>query len=203
MAPETAYLVIGGGMLLAGAVWVVCLRLLQRQRGWPRVEQGHWRLPGLDPLQAVDRALYLVAGATRVRRQGEYGLAVALGGCIARLDFDSRTGGAELTARLDWTRGARMFGFLMGLLVLVVQPAVILGIGGALWHWFASDPTEEGRRTAWQVVQVAHVLWPPFLVHAIHCHLRRQARSVIDQLVVALEEAAARSPAPGGAETGR
>lgn len=186
MAPETAYLVIGGGVLVAGVVWAVCLHLLQLQRGWPRVEHGQWRLPGLEPSQAVTRALYLVAGNTRVRRRGENGLAVLLGGCIARLDFTHRADGAELTAELDWARGARMFGFLMGLLVLVVQPAVILGIGGALWHWFASDPTDEGRRTAWQVLQVAHVLWPPFLVYAIHLHLRRQARDVIDQLVLEL-----------------
>ena len=186
MAPESAYLVIGGGILVAGTVWAICLGLLQRQHGWPRVEQGAWRLPGLDPAAAVSQALSLVAGSTRVRRRGESGLVVALGGCVARLDFTPAEGGAELTARLDWTRGARMFGFLMALLVLVVQPAVILGIGGALWHWFASDPTDEGRRTAWQVVQVAHVLWPPFLVHAIHRHLRRQARQVIDQLVVEL-----------------
>ena len=92
-----------------------------------------------------------------------------------------------------------MFGFLMGLLVLVVQPAVILGIGGALWHWSASDPTDEGRRMAWQVVQVAHVLWPPFLVHAIHRHLRRQARGVIDQLVVELGRPA-NAVAPGAAD---
>jgi hypothetical protein len=186
MAPESAYLVIGGGILVAAVVWAICLRLLQRQHGWPRVEQGVWRLPGLDPATAVSQALSLVAGSTRVRRRGESGLVVALGGCVARLDFTPAEGGAELIAQLDWTRGARMFGFLMALLVLVVQPAVILGIGGALWHWFASDPTDEGRRTAWQVVQVAHVLWPPFLVHAIHRHLRRQARQVINQLVVEL-----------------
>ena len=198
MAPETAYLVIGGGILVAGAVWAICLRLLQRQRAWPRVEQGRWRLTGFEPAQAVDRALYLLAGSTRVRRQGERGVTVALGGCVARLEFTSLGGHTELVARLDWTRGARMFGFLMGLLVLVVQPAVILGIGGTLWHWFASDPTDEGRRTAWQVVQVAHVLWPPFLVHAIHRHLRSQARAVIDQLVAGFGDAAAGSPAPGG-----
>ncbi|NCF10526.1 MAG: hypothetical protein GWP66_07585 [Gammaproteobacteria bacterium] len=186
MAPETAYLVVGGGILVAGMVWAVCLRLFHLQHGWPRVEHGQWRLPGLEPAQAVSRALYLVAGNARARRRGEHGLTVVLGGCIARLDFTRRTDGAELNVELDWARGARMFGFLMGLLVLVVQPAIILGIGGALWHWSASDPTDEGRRMAWQVVQVAHVLWPPFLVHAIHHHLRRQARGVIDQLVLEL-----------------
>ncbi len=190
MAPETAYLVVGGGILVAGVVWAVCLGLLQRQRAWPRVEQGRWDVAGLDPQRAVERALYLFSGSTRVRRRGARGLAVALGGCIARLDFTPSGDGTELSAELDWARGARMFGFLMGLLVLVVQPAVILGIGGALWHWFASDPTEEGRRTAWQVVQIAHVLWPPFLVHAIHRHLRRQARGVIDQLVAELDGSA-------------
>ncbi len=183
MAPETAHLVVGGGVLIAGAVWAACLALLQRQRAWPRVEQGRWSLPGLGVAQAVTRALALLAGATRVRRRGEHALAVALGGCVASLEFAPGRDGTDLEARLDWTRGARMFGFLMGLLVLVVQPAVILGIGGALWHWFASDPTDEGRHTAWQVVQIAHVLWPPFLVYAIHRHLRRQARQVIEQLV--------------------
>ncbi|MDX1594288.1 MAG: hypothetical protein R3298_08565 [Gammaproteobacteria bacterium] len=183
MTTEAAYFVIGAGILVAGAVWAVCLQLLQRQRGWPRVERGSWRLPDVDPARALARSLYLVVGATRVRRRGERGLLLALGGCSARLEFAPGDGGTELTAELDWTRGARMFLFMMGLLVLVVQPAVILGIGGTLWHWFASDPTAEGRRTALQVLQVVHVLWPPFLVHFLHRHLRRQARQVIDQLV--------------------
>ena len=186
MAAETAYLLIGVGMLIAGGVWIVCLRLLLRQRSWPVVESGHWSLPGLRVEQALGRALYLVAGQTRVHRRGEHGLVMALGGCEARIGFTPGSTGVDLAVDLDWVRGARMFGFLMGLLVLVVQPAVIIGIGGALWHWFASDVTDEGRRTVWQMVQVAHVLWPPFLVYGIHRYLRRQSRQVIDQLVTEL-----------------
>jgi ABC-type spermidine/putrescine transport system permease subunit II len=185
MTPEGAYLVIGAGMAVAGVIWIICLRLLLRQRGWPRQETGRWELPALTPDVAIGRALYLVAAHTRVRRQHDDGLLIALGGCLARLRFTTvEQGGAlRMVATLDWSRGARMFDFLVGLLVLVVQPAVILGIGGGLWHWIASDAADEVRRSAWQVVQVAHVLWPPFLVHVIYRHLRRQARAVIDQLV--------------------
>jgi hypothetical protein len=186
MAAETAYLVIGAGMLVAGGVWVICLRLLLRQRNWPVVERGRWQLPGLGVDQALGRALSLVAGQTRVHLRGGHGLVMALGGCVARVDFTPGPTGVDLAVELDWGRGARMFGFLMGLLVLVVQPAVIIGIGGALWHWFASDVTDEGRRTVWQMAQVAHVLWPPFLVYGIHRYLRRQSRQVIDQLVIEL-----------------
>ena len=194
MAPEHAYLVIATGMLGGGLAWAACMRLYRQQRDWPAVEQGEWRLTGIDPGGALARALLLVAGSTRVRRRGERGLVIALGGCSGRLEFRAADDGTLLSVQLDWARGARMFGFLMGLLVLVIQPAVILGIGGGLWHWVASDPDGGVRSSAWQVVQVAHVLWPPFLVYLLHRHLRRQARAVIEQLVSDLGEAAGAAP---------
>ncbi len=49
-------------------------------------------------------------------------------------------------------------------LVFFVMPIVVIGLGFVLLRFVASHPNLAIRWQAVQVVQIAHVLWPPFLV---------------------------------------
>jgi len=199
MSAEGAYLVVSVGMLLGLLTWGFALRLLLRQRRWPAVQDGDWVLLGTRSSTALADAMLLTTPRGRLSREDGGALLLPLGGCHARVEFRDRPGQVEMHAVLDWSRGARMFGFIMGLLVLVLQPAVILGLGGGLWHWVASSDSAEVRWMALQVVQIAHVLWPPFLVHYLYRKLRGDTRMVIEHLALHLGRDTPGAPAAPGA----
>jgi hypothetical protein len=196
METAHAYLVVAAGLAVSLGAWWLALRLYLAQRRWPVRMDGRWIIAAHTPQSALVEALGMTASNCRVGRRGPRGLVMHLGGCSAAVSFSPCGQGSEMHALLDWARGARMFGFLVGLLVLVVQPAVIIGLGGGLWHWVASSDSAEVRILVLQVVQIGHVLWPPFLVHLIYRRLRRNSRRVVEQLAELLAKP---TPAAGSA----
>jgi hypothetical protein len=59
--------------------------------------------------------------------------------------------------------------------VLIVMPIVIGGVVAALWHLVAPSEKLPVRWQAVQVLQISHVLWPPFLIYFIWRRLHAQA----------------------------
>ena len=59
--------------------------------------------------------------------------------------------------------------------MLILMPIVIGGVVAALWHLVAPSEKDPVRWQAVQVVQIVHVLWPPFLIYFIWKRLHVQA----------------------------
>ena len=72
----------------------------------------------------------------------------------------------------------------MGLLVLLIMPMVIFGLCTALWVWAAPVAGRWPQRQTWQIVQMIHVLWPPFLIYYQWRQLRGRVRAMVTNLFV-------------------
>lgn len=84
-------------------------------------------------------------------------------------------------------------------LVNTIAVATILGfglpimllVGSLIWFLVIPSPEPAVRWQVLQTVQIAHVLWPPFLFFWILSHARRKSKAFVEQLVydVAAESA--------------
>lgn len=159
-------------MAVSGLIWLVALRSLQKllateahvheqatlrqqkqlvQRAIlqtflreqsPANEVGAQFLEGDD-----DRLAFQLAGGTRVS-------------FLIKEDYQ----GTDVHGDIDLLKPKQSYGRVMAGLVLVAMPAVILITGFVLLQFVASSPNVAVRWQSIQILQVAHVLWPPFLV---------------------------------------
>jgi hypothetical protein len=72
--------------------------------------------------------------------------------------------GTTLTTEIDATRTTRIFTGMMGVLLFGLAPLVLVGVAAALWNYVAPNPNPAVRWQALQILQICHVLWPPFLI---------------------------------------
>jgi hypothetical protein len=73
---------------------------------------------------------------------------------------------------------------ILAFFVVLLMPATIVGVAAALWHFAAPSPAPAARWQAVQVVQMAHVLWPPFLIYGLWSKQRSMARDAASNLLV-------------------
>ena len=89
-----------------------------------------------------------------------------------------------LTAELDDSALRRIMQRWLALLVVFLMPVAIVGLSAALWHFAAPNPAQSVRTQSVQIVQLIHVLWPPFLCYGIWHRERAKARDAISNLLV-------------------
>ena len=93
---------------------------------------------------------------------------------------------ARIGATTDFTELARRRLLLMSILVFAV-PLVILLVAGVIWQFVVPNGHPAIRWQVVQMVQIVHVLWPPFLVAALYRRQRRAAESAVGSLLLATE----------------
>jgi hypothetical protein len=117
----------------------------------------------------------LVSAQARLTRIGENRVTLAQSGIAVNLEAVRRGSGAQLIAEIDDATYNRRFAMGMAAFVLLLMPVVIAGVAGALWHYVAASDTPSVRYQSLQIMQIVHVLWPPFLIYGLWKGIRRNA----------------------------
>jgi hypothetical protein len=80
----------------------------------------------------------------------------------------------------------RMRSISLGIILLVGLP-VMLVVGGLIWHFVLPSENPAIRWQVLQTLQIAHALWPPFLLVTIYSIGRRQSKTYFSNLLSNLE----------------
>lgn len=72
-------------------------------------------------------------------------------------------------------------------IILGVGLPVLVIVGGIVWYFVIPSPAEAVRWQVLQTLQIAHALWPPFLVLNLYTTGRRQAKTYFSNLLATLE----------------
>ena len=108
------------------------------------------------------------------------------------LELEASRQGSDtrLAATVDDGALTHRFRIGLGAFVLIVMPIVIGGVVAALWHLVAPSEKPPIRWQAVQVVQIVHVLWPPFLIYFLWRRLHTQAGNAAANLTTMASAAA-------------
>lgn len=200
MTEEVAKVILFAGLGVGVVVWLFGVRCLNRMRAASSILRKEGVVPGkseADALRvflkcAVDKEYRIVerrdAGATIEMPVYAQWRSPSVGPIVQiSVDFQDQYGGTAYVATADFTRMDRKYTRIMSGLVLLLVPAVVVGVGLALWMLAVPHQDPNVRAQAIQVVQISHALWPPFLVYTLHKRLRAPVVSVLDNLAVLLE----------------
>lgn len=178
---------IGAGAAVGGAVWLVALQLYRRMAETPKVETIETPVAGKSPAEAIkavaENAARLV-GQAKLARPAEHVFEVAQFDCQARIEAHRAGGQTMLTAELDDAKLRRKFQWILALFVVLLMPCAIVGIAAGLWYFAAPHPSPGARWQSVQVVQMIHVLWPPFLMYFLWKKQRTAAFDAMSNLLV-------------------
>lgn len=190
MDEQTAKIIIVAGFAVGFVVWLAALQLYRRMADAPHVERIEAKLSGVSPAEAirsmVDGALPS-GGLAKLSWPRENTLHVSQMGVEMELTA-SRAGGQTLVAaEVDDTKLRRRYQIPLAILVTLVMPLVVAGVPMALWHFVAPDARPAVRWQCLQVLQIGHVLWPPFLVYFQWKRLREVVLNGASNLLVRAE----------------
>lgn len=187
MDEQTAKLVIAAGFAVGFVVWLVALNLYRRMADAPAVERLEARLPGQAPgdvVKALLAGLQPAGGAERLARPAETMLHITQGGVETRIEAQRAGGQTLVTAEVDDSGLRRKMQLALALFVVLLMPAAVVGIPAALWYFAAPSAAPGVRWQCVQVVQMVHVLWPPFLVYFLWKKQRDMAVASASNLLV-------------------
>jgi hypothetical protein len=198
MDEELAKLVIAIGFFVGLAFWLVAFTLYRRIASAETLERFEAKLPDAQPTEVIrgllsDGKQMLTEGrlfsatAPRVTRPADNSLVVDQGGIEVRFEAMRAGGGSLLIADVDSTGHSRKYQLLFGAYVLIVMPLVVGGLSVWMWNYVAPSAAPAVRWQSLQIMQICHVLWPPFLFYFNWKVRRSQAVNSAANLLVFAE----------------
>jgi hypothetical protein len=106
----------------------------------------------------------------------------------AKVAFDYLGNGTtRVSYELGYDRLARrMRSIALSIIFLIGLPVMVV-VGGVIWHFVLPSENPSVRWQVLQTLQIAHALWPPFLVVAVYAIGRRQSKTYFSNLLSNLE----------------
>jgi hypothetical protein len=202
MDESTAKLVIEIGAFVGLAVWVVVMRLYGKMAVAPKVETFSATVRGTTTAEAIAALIASLQqgglpwaatrgqNSARLSRPNDNSLAVTLPTADVAFEVTPRGNDSHVAASVDRTRFDRRMQLFMLVFALLLMPVVILGVAAILWIFAAPNADPAARWQSVQIVQIVHVLWPPFLVFGLWRRLRAQPVDAVANALVALEAGA-------------
>jgi hypothetical protein len=175
MDEQTAKIVIAAGFGVGVLFWLAA----ENPRRFESVVRG------CQPAEAIDGLLQKsqqFSPQARLERTAENRLVVSQAGISLEFEATRQGGDTRLTATVDDSQRTHWFQMGLGAWALIVMPIVIGGVAAALWHFVAPSNQEALRWQSVQIVQIVHVLWPPFLIYFLWRSLHVQARTTAANL---------------------
>lgn len=195
MDEQTAKIVIAAGSGVGVLFWLAALAMYRKLAAAENRRRFESIVKDRQPAETLDGLLkqsQLFSPQARLERPTENRLAVTQAGITLELEATRQGADTRLTAIVDDSTLTHWFQTGMGALVLIVMPIVIGGVAAALWH-FVPPSKEPGMRwQSVQIVQIVHVLWPPFLVYFIWRRLHVQAGNAAGNLTTLAQAAVSR-----------
>ncbi len=186
MSEGVAVLIVAAVAVAALAAWLAGVAAYLRMRRFPAVTTASTVIRGVDRERA-QRTLFAAALGRQwqlVERTGE-GATFRLPMATLTVSLRQRATGVEVATQAHLAdRGYR---WVMAALVLVVAPAVVAGVTALVWLLAARSEDPGIRWQTVQMVQVIHVLWPPFLIAALHKRLRDTVTGTAELLPALIE----------------
>jgi hypothetical protein len=184
---QTAKAVIAVGASIGAFVWILVLRLYRRMAEAPEVEQVDSVAVDKSPEEAIKAIIDRCAqfgGQVRLERPDASSVVVTQVG-VRMTIAASRSGGKTiLTAEVDDRSLRRKMQLALAAFVLLVMPITIVGVAAALWHFAAPSATPAVRWQCVQIMQISHILWPPFLIYFLWKKLRSAAVNSVTNLMI-------------------
>ncbi len=209
LSPETAEMVIYCVAGAGGLVWMLTLLGWARlssvrpgeseetdPQGGTRLIYTKVRVVSGEPIDVADGLARALASPSwgamplLVKREGD-GLLVAVSAgpasmravpCFSSCSVELRSlaaGQTEVAFRMDFAGARQRARRVAGVLLVLGLVAVIL-LPGLLYFLAASSSSATARFQVVQAVHVGHLLWPPWLIFAIHRRSRRATEMYLD-----------------------
>ncbi len=187
MDEQIAKLIIGAGATVGVVVWLLALRLYRKMADTPAVEVFETPVPGKTPAEAMKAVLgssRQLAGDSQLERPGDLEFEITQFRCHSRIVAHRAGGQTMLTAELDDSKLRRTMQRWFALFVVFLMPVTIVGVAAALWNFAAPSAAPGIRTQSVQIVQMVHVLWPPFLFYGLRKTQRTTARNALSNLLI-------------------
>jgi len=194
MDEQAAKLVIAAGASIGALFWLMALGLYRKLASAQQVQKIEARIPGKYPAETIKDLLAaskdvladarVFSAQPRLTRPAENRLLIEQGGLEVRMEATRVGGGTLLVAEVDDSKYTRRFLLGLGAYVLILMPVVIGGAAVAMWHFVAPSERPAIRWQSLQILQISHVLWPPFLIYALWNRPRSQVASAVSNLLV-------------------
>lgn len=178
MDEQAAKMVIAAGGGVGVLFWLIAIGLYRNLAAAENPRRYDSIVKGRQPAETIDRLLQegqLFSPQARLERIADNRLVEQQMGVSLELEATRQGSDTRLAATVDDSTLTHRFQLGLGAFVLIVMPTVIGGVVAALWHLVAPSDKLAVRWQALQVLQIAHVLWPPFLIYFIWRLLHKQA----------------------------
>jgi hypothetical protein len=194
MDESVARTIIFLGQGIGALIWVVAMRSLRRIVAAPSeishdtlVEHDLKRTQSVLLKSALDHKSQTSPEGVHVVDDQDGRISFQLsGGSTVECVMDESYDGTHVQATADLSALKRRYRYIMTGLVVFLIPAVVLGVGYVLLHFAVPSPNPGVRWQCAQICQIAHVLWPPFLVSKLfHTHVQHADNFVRKLLVTA------------------
>jgi hypothetical protein len=100
---------------------------------------------------------------------------------------DAAPGTIEVAYRLGYGRLIRKLRQIALGIILGIGLPVMLLVGSAIWLFVIPSPDPGTRWQVLQTLQVAHALWPPFMILWFYSLGRRQSKILIENVIASTE----------------
>jgi hypothetical protein len=193
MEEDVAKMVVAAGFLVGLLFWFLAVVMYRKIAGSQPPEPIEAKIPGKSPSEAIRDLIaqgQLFSNQASVSRPADNRLSVAHSGMRLDLEAIQRGGDALMVAKIDDSVFNRRFAIGLGAFVLLLMPAVIAGVPYVLWNYVATSDSPGVRWQAVQVLQIVHVLWPPFMIYFMWKGIRRNVINSISNMLLRAEAGA-------------
>lgn len=187
MEAGTAQTVVVAGTGVGIAAWALGVHFYFRMRALPQRTRRRTPLRGKGVDEAMRALLKIATARGHIIERSDTTVKLGWGRAVVLFRVEPDVGGVGLETRVDFTRLWRAFGTGMKLLVFLLVPAVLAGLALVMWHVVIPSKTPNVRAQAVQIVQMVHVLWPPFLVYGLYVKARNALQAQLDNVPTLIE----------------
>jgi hypothetical protein len=187
MDEQIAKAVIVTGASIGVFLWLLVLRLYRKMAEAPEIEHVESVAVDKSPEEAVKAIIEKCAqfgGQVRLERPNATTVVVTQAGVQMTISASRVGGKTVLAADVDDRSLRRKMQLALAVFVLLVMPITIVAVAAALWHFAAPSATPAIRWQCVQILQISHILWPPFLIYFLWKKLRSAAVNAVTNLMI-------------------
>ena len=187
MDEQVAKAIIVAGASIGVVVWILVLRLYRKMAEAPEIEHVVAVAGDKSPEEAIKSIVEKCGqfgSQARLERPNATTLAITQAGVQMTIAASRSGSKTVLAADIDDRALRRKMQLALAGFVLLVMPITIVAVAAALWHFAAPSATAGIRWQCVQIVQISHILWPPFVIYFVWKKMRDAAVNAVTNMMV-------------------